>query len=495
MRAIKATLLSGAILFLFSLLLAGCVTTTADGVRIQPGVSTGGDAAAALGLDPTVFVILDLERSGGIAGLAERARLFLDGHVLLERQGAEPVTFQLSPAEQAQVSAALDAADFYRKAAETEPPAQVFPDAFQYRIHRRGVLLQGEVVTQDGSVPTWLEPLLPLLTNLLLTPDLARVQPYQPPAAAPAATPAVTQTVAAPAAPAMVLLEFVRSQPGQEARVLVNLDRTYSVASADGVREGQLARDEMAALLQLLEAADLRTRAGDYTPAEPCADCVRYAVTYRNLLGGATVRGEEGALPEWMQILTDTLVGVFLESETAAGGATPGATGVVTATAVATATLPAGTPAPVVTATLSAATATPVATPTLAAPAPTPTLAPPAVATAYTTLNLLADLTAQGALVSASPGRISKPYLSVPGSVVQVNGQPVQVFEYADAAALATDVASLAPSASSIGGRPLAWPAAPHFWRKDGLLALAVSNDQGLVELISRVLGPQFAGR
>lgn len=486
MRAIKATLLSGAILFLFSLLLAGCVTTTADGVRIQPGVSTGGDAAAALGLDPTVFVILDLERSGGIAGLAERARLFLDGHVLLERQGAEPVTFQLSPAEQAQVSAALDAADFYRQAAQTEPPAQVFPDAFQYRIQRRGVLLQGEVVTQDGSVPTWLEPLLPLLTNLLLTPDLARVQPYQPPAAAPAATPAVTQTVAAPAAPAMVLLEFVRSQPGQEARVLVNLDRTYSVASADGVREGQLARDEMAALLQLLEAADLRARAGDYTPDEPCTDCARYAVTYRNLLGGATVRGEEGALPEWMQILTDTLVGVFLESETAAGGATPGATGVVTATAVATATLPVGTPAPVVTATMSAATAT---------PAPAPTLAPPAVAAAYTTLNLLADLAAQGAQVSAAPGRISKPYLSVPGSVVQVNGQPVQVFEYADAAALAADVASLAPNAGSINGRPLVWTAAPHFWRKDGLLALAVSNDQGLVELISRVLGPQFAGR
>jgi hypothetical protein len=71
----------------------------------------------------------------------------------------------------------------------------------------------------------------------------------------------------------------------------------------------------------------------------------------------------------------------------------------------------------------------------------------------------------------------------------------VQVFQYADAAALAADVASLAPNASSIDGRPVVWPAAPHFWRKGGLLALAVSNDQALVELISRVLGAQFAGR
>ncbi len=486
MRTITAALLSVAILIVSSVLLAGCVTTTADGVQIQPGISTGGDAVAALGLDPTVFVILDLERNGGIAGLAERARLYLDGHVVLERQDAEPVTFQLSPAEQAQISAALDAADFYRQAAQTEPPAQVFPDAFQYRVQRRGVLLQGEVVTQDGSVPTWLEPLLPLLTKLLLTPDLARVQPYQPPAAAPASTPALTQTVPAPAAPAIVLLEFVRSEAGEEARVLVNLDRTYIISSAAGVQEGELTRAEMAALLQLLEAADLRTRAGDYSPDEPCLDCARYEVTYRNLLGGATVRGEEGALPDWMQILTDTLVGVFLETELAAGSATPGATGVVTPTAVTTATLPAVTPAPVVTATVSAAIATPVATP----PA-----APPAVAAAYTALNLLADLAAQGAQVNASPERITKPYLSVPGNIVQVNGQPVQVFQYADAAALAADVASLAPNAGSINGRPLAWPAAPHFWRKGGLLALAVSNDQSLVDLISRVMGPQFAGR
>jgi hypothetical protein len=437
-------------------------------------------------MDPATYVILDLERSGGLAGLAERARLYLDGHVLLERQGAEPVTFQLSPAEQAQITAALDAADFYRNAVQSATPAPVSPDAMQYRIHRRGVLLQGEVVTQDGSVPAWLEPLLPLLTNVLLAPDLARVQPYEPPAAVLASTPVVTQTVAAPAGPALVLLEFVRSQPGADVRVLLNLDRTYSVASARGVREGQLTRDEMAALLQLLEAADLRTRAGDYTPDVPCADCARYDVTYRNLLGGATVRGEEDALPDWMQILTETLVGVFLETELAAGSATPGATGVVTPTAVTTATLPAVTPAPVVSTTVSAATALPSAT---------PTAAPPAVAAAYTALDLLADLAAQGAQVNASPERISKPYLSVPGNIVQVNGQPVQVFQYADAAALAADVASLAPNASSIDGRPVVWPAAPHFWRKGGLLALAVSNDQALVELISRVLGAQFAGR
>jgi hypothetical protein len=107
----------------------------------------------------------------------------------------------------------------------------------------------------------------------------------------------------------------------------------------------------------------------------------------------------------------------------------------------------------------------------------------------------LADLTVQGAQSTAASGRITKPYLSVPGIIVMVNGQPLQVFQYADAAALAVDVAGLAPTASSINGIPLAWPAAPHFWRKDGLLVLAVTNDPTLVELVGSVMGPAFAGR
>lgn len=475
MRAIRAAMLSAAILIFAGLLLAGCVTTTADGIQVQPlAGQSGGNPAAVLGIDPAAYVILNLERSGGIAGLDERAQLFLDGHVVLEQRGREPVTFQLSQAEQAQLSAALDAADFYRNAAQSEPPAAIFPDAFQYRIQRRGLLLQGEVVTQDGSVPGWLEPLLPLMTNLLLAPDAARVQPVPAATAALTPTAALTQTIVpppAPEAPSIVLLEFVRNQAGGEVRVLVNLDRSYSVAGGGTIEEGELTREEMAALTRLLEAADLRSRAGDYTPADPCADCARYTVTYRNLLGGATVRGEEGALPDWFQVLADTLDDAFVAPPMAAATATPlAARPVVTATLVATGTASLATPTP-------------------------PTAATPAVEPAYSVEEFLADLAAAGAQVESAPGRISKPYLSAPGVIVRVDGQPVQVFQYSDAAALAADVAGLAPNASSIDGVPLAWPAAPHFWRKGGLLALAVSNDQALVDLVSGVLGPQFAGR
>lgn len=456
MRAIPASLLSVATLLVLTGLLTGCVTSTADGIQIQP--LAGGNPSAVLGIDPATYVVLDLERSGGLAGVSARAQLFLDGHVLLERQGEDPVTFQLSSAEQSQLTAALEAADFYRNAAQSEPPAEVLPDAFQYRIQRRGVLLQGEVVAQDGDVPTWLEPLLPLLSNVLLAPEPARTQPYRPTPIAAAST--ITPGVAAPAAPPIVLLEFTRSLPGEQARVLVNLDRSYSVAREGQVEEGELAREEMATLIRLLEDANLKERAGDYTPDEPCAGCARYEVTYRNLLGGATVRGQEGALPTWLRALIATLVESFMETEQVAAVATPDAT-----------PMTAGSPTP--------------------GPAAMPSPATPV----DTVADLLSALAAQGAQVEETPGRVVKPYLSMPGVVLRVDGQPLQVFQYPDAAALAADVAGLAPNASSIDGRPLAWPAAPHFWRQGGLLALAVTDDQGLVELISSVLGAQFAGR
>lgn len=480
MRAITAVLLSAATLILAGMLLVGCVTTTADGIQLQPGAP--GNPAAALGLDPATYVILDFERSGGIAGLAERAQLYLDGHVLLERRGQKPVTFQLSQAEQAQLNAALEAADFYRNAAATEPVTQAMADAFQYRVQRRGVLLQGEVVAQDGAIPVWLEPLLPLLTNTLLSPDPARTQPYEPAQARVTATAPLTNTTSAPAAPAIVLLEFARSQAGQEARVLVNLDRTFSISQLGTIEEGELTREEMAALLQLLEAADLKTRAGDYSPAEPCADCVRYAVTYRNLLGASTVVGEEGSLPEWLQVLTDTLEDAFVAAAPAAS-----TTPVVVAqpTVVASATL-----------TVTLPVTSPTASPTIAVATPAPATSPtPPAQAAYTALDLLVDLADRGVQAQAAPGRIVKPYLSTPGVILRVDGQAIQVFQYADAAALSADVAGLAPDASSINGAPLVWLAAPHFWRKGGLLVLAVTDDMELVELIDEVMGPAFASR
>lgn len=101
---------------------------------------------------------------------------------------------------------------------------------------------------------------------------------------------------------------------------------------------------------------------------------------------------------------------------------------------------------------------------------------------------------ARGALVAPTNARVTKPYLSTPGTLVHINGQGVQVFEYADAALLEAEISGLAPDASSIDGRPLAWQGTPHFWRRGPVLVLWVGDDPAMLQLLNTVLGEQIAG-
>jgi hypothetical protein len=109
--------------------------------------------------------------------------------------------------------------------------------------------------------------------------------------------------------------------------------------------------------------------------------------------------------------------------------------------------------------------------------------------------DFLQDLATAGATVRATTSPIRKPYLTASGTVVRVNGRPVQVFVYADPAILEADLATLAPDASSVAGSTLVWPAPPHFWRRGNVLALAVTDDTSLIQLLETVLGPQVAGQ
>ena len=141
-----------------------------------------------------------------------------------------------------------------------------------------------------------------------------------------------------------------------------------------------------------------------------------------------------------------------------------------------------------------AATATPLPVATeQPAVAASPTVVSTAVE-AYGLADLIGDLVAAGARVAPAPGRIAKPYLSANGVILNVDGQPVQIFEYADEATLADDVAGLAPDASSIDGTALTWPVPPRFWRRGAVLVLALTEDEVLVERLSQALGAPFAG-
>lgn len=484
MRSVNTIAAFILVLVFASLAAAGCVGVPQD----VPG------GAAPLGVDEATFAVIDFSRTGAPDNPDASAVMYLDGHVVLEVAGDEPLTFQLSAAAQDQIEAAFEAADFFANARTALTPTPAPDGATAYEISRRGLLLQGSLLTSDATAPEWARPLIPLLDNLLLTPDPATVTPYRP--GQPAPTAMASASVTPPAAPSMVLVRFTRRGADGDERVLLNLDRSYSVARGGEVTEGSLSEREMATLLKVLEDANLRQQAGDYFSESDCTGCTEYELVYRNVFGEHVVRTAAGQEPDWLAIALDALTAQFLAPLPVV--AVP-ATATSQPVAVASATdTPLSQPSPTAMAT---AGATPTATATIAAPpanSPTPVVPSPAptmTVTQYSTLDLLADLANVGAQVEVAPGRVVKPYLTTYGLIVRVDGEPIQVFQYADEASLLADVDGLDTSGTSIDGLPLAWPAAPHFWRRGSLLALAVTDEQYYVDLVSQVLGAPFAGQ
>jgi hypothetical protein len=108
--------------------------------------------------------------------------------------------------------------------------------------------------------------------------------------------------------------------------------------------------------------------------------------------------------------------------------------------------------------------------------------------------SLLDALRAAGAAVEPT-GEMEQPFLSVPAQQIMVNGGNVQVFEYPSADAAAADAAQISPDGSSTSTTMITWIEPPHFYRNDRLLVLYIGSDEATQELLTSLLGPQFAGQ
>ena len=107
---------------------------------------------------------------------------------------------------------------------------------------------------------------------------------------------------------------------------------------------------------------------------------------------------------------------------------------------------------------------------------------------------LLVALRGAGAEVEVIDDEFSQPFLSAPGRLVRIDGQDVQVFDYADAAAASGEAALVSPDGSSVGDSMISWMATPHFFHKGHLIVLYVGDDAGVFDALETALGPQIAG-
>jgi hypothetical protein len=107
--------------------------------------------------------------------------------------------------------------------------------------------------------------------------------------------------------------------------------------------------------------------------------------------------------------------------------------------------------------------------------------------------SLVNALSAAG--LTIEPGdQITQDFFSVPGQVIRVNGEDVQVFEYADEAAAGQEAATISPDGGSVGTTMVTWVATPHFYQSGRLIVLYLGDNAEILGALEAALGTQIAG-
>lgn len=109
-------------------------------------------------------------------------------------------------------------------------------------------------------------------------------------------------------------------------------------------------------------------------------------------------------------------------------------------------------------------------------------------------LTFLVHLRAKGTTV-VEQGAVMQPFLSVDGKILAVNGERVEVHEYASPQDLQTETAIIESDGVHIGTYRVDWVAPPHLYRAGRLLVIYTGNQRAMLDILVALLGPQFAGQ
>jgi len=120
-----------------------------------------------------------------------------------------------------------------------------------------------------------------------------------------------------------------------------------------------------------------------------------------------------------------------------------------------------------------------------------PSAQPPAVEDQASFLAAL-----QAANATAEIGDfVIQDFFSPEGTIITINGQDVQVFEYENKEAMESEASQVVPDGGSVGTSMMMWMDAPHFYKTGRMIVLYVGSDESTVNLLQQVIGSQFAGQ
>jgi hypothetical protein len=124
------------------------------------------------------------------------------------------------------------------------------------------------------------------------------------------------------------------------------------------------------------------------------------------------------------------------------------------------------------------------------APQPSPTVALPTATTPpQEARQVLADKLRGAGFDVEVVGPVERPALGTTGQRWRVGGQEIEVYQFADEAALHEVVSQMSPDGQTIGGQALGWSRGVRLWRAGELLVAYTGDDGGTILLLSGLLG------
>ena len=108
-------------------------------------------------------------------------------------------------------------------------------------------------------------------------------------------------------------------------------------------------------------------------------------------------------------------------------------------------------------------------------------------------VSLVNNLRNSGANVEID-GDADQPFLGPLGSVIYVNGEEVQVYEYESKEEVQADAVEIPSDGSDFDTTIIVWHISPHFYKKEKIIVLYLGNDEHVRGLLETELGQQFAG-
>jgi len=117
--------------------------------------------------------------------------------------------------------------------------------------------------------------------------------------------------------------------------------------------------------------------------------------------------------------------------------------------------------------------------------------------------ELIAQLRAAGATVVPGTG-VNQPFMDVAGHILTVNGEQMQVYEYASVSDASNQTARVSPdgtsftmvssSAGSGSAYQVDWVKPPHLYQAGRIIVIYIGTNASLLHLLLGILGKQFAG-